>query len=130
MLNNLEQVWAFYRMLPRGRLFLTLFGGFLASASILVGIVSPLWVRDFIDSLGSTNIIPWAIVQKLIILYGLSLVVTYLGELIYNRNKALAAESLRDLIFRESMYLPLKRVKEKGALILRNSSPTRSTAHS
>ena len=69
MLNNLEQVWAFYRMLPRGRLFLTLFGGFLASASILVGIVSPLWVRDFIDSLGSTNIIPWAIVQKLIILY-------------------------------------------------------------
>lgn len=114
MLNNLEQVWAFYRMLPRGRLFLTLFGGFLASASILVGIVSPLWVRDFIDSLGSTNIIPWAIVQKLIILYGLSLVVTYLGELIYNRNKALAAESLRDRIFRESMYLPLKRVKEKG----------------
>lgn len=114
MVNNVKRIIAFYRLLRPSRLALVFAGGFLVSIPILLGFVYPLVVKRIIDSVTNLRSMDLAGIWILGALYLVSLVSSYAGELIYNRNKYLAAQELRDQIFRESSYLAISSVKAKG----------------
>lgn len=48
-------------------------------------------------------------------IYGVSFLLSYAGEIVYTRNKFLAAQELRDEIFANSLYLPIRQVRERGS---------------
>lgn len=115
MSKNIRQVLAFYRLLDPWRLALILIGALLVSAPEVLQLVVPLLVREAIDTLAQTRTLNLAALYKLGAVFAAALVLTYVGDLIYLRNKFAAASDLRNRIFEQSFFLPVQRLRERGS---------------
>jgi len=114
VIANIRTILAFYSLLPRPRLALVLIGGLMACTPFIAGLVSPLIVGDIIDGLAARRLDSQSILY-LTLLYVVSFGLSYFGEVLYVRQKFLAAQELRKSIFATIPYIPLKRIREKGS---------------
>ncbi|WP_127017182.1 ABC transporter ATP-binding protein [Anoxybacter fermentans] len=87
-------------------------GGVMISLLIVFNIIYPILIKNIIEKfkeIDFNNII------LLAVLYGSAILLSYLGDIIYNKNKYKAAQEIRDEIFRYSFYFPVKKFIEKGS---------------
>jgi len=113
-IEHLRRIFRFYGLLERKRLLLIFLGGALVSVPVIFNLLYPLVVRDIVDALAAKQLLT----DKIVLLGGLyaaSLILSYLGDLLYVRNKYLAAQEMRDLIFEASFKLPVKFFRTKGS---------------
>ena len=115
MLENLGLIVRFYGAIGRTRLVLIFVGAMLLTMPISASIVIPLVVRKIIDTLERSRALDQADILTLALLYFGTFVLSYVGELVYVRNKFKAAQELREQAMEYSSYLPLRRIKEKGS---------------
>jgi len=114
MLKSLRNIYAFYSLIGLRRLWPILIGGLLVTSPVILGIVSPLLVRQIIDGLAAGSI-NWTIVHLLGALYAFSFLLSYGGDLLYLRGKFQAAAELRCRVFAQSFYLPWQKLRQQGS---------------
>jgi ATP-binding cassette subfamily C protein len=79
-----------------------------------VSVAIPLIVGRFVDGLVQRRF-DFNLLWVLGGVYGATFLLSYAGEVIYTHHKFLAAQELRDEIFANSMYLPIRQIRERGS---------------
>ena len=114
MLKNLRSIYAFYSLIGLRRLLPILIGGLLVTSPVILGVASPLLMRQIIDSLTAGSM-DWNVVYLLGALYGASFLLSYGGDLLYLRGKFQAAMELRCRVFTQSFFIPWQKLRQQGS---------------
>jgi len=115
MLRSIRTVLAFYSLIGLRRLAPILLGGLLVTSPEALNLIVPLLVRNAIDLLASTGRLGLGPIYLLAVAFTVTFVLTYVGDLLYLRGKFNAAAELRTKIFAQSVFLPLRILKQRGS---------------
>lgn len=114
MLKNLRIIYTFYSLIGLPRLLPILIGGLLENVPAILGVVSPLLVREIIDGLAKGSM-DWGTVYILCAVYATSFILSYGGDLLYVQSKWRAVMELRSRVFAQSFYLPWQKLRQQGS---------------
>ncbi|MCK4257370.1 MAG: ABC transporter ATP-binding protein [Halanaerobiales bacterium] len=120
MIKNFKYIIEFYKLMNKKRLLLIFVGGIMVSIPIVLNIIYPLLIKNIIEALETVRVVQYSKILLLGGLYAFSLLISYVGDLIYLRNKYIAAQEMRKKVYDYSFYFPLQKFYEKGSAYFAN----------